>query len=582
MEEHDSPQGVNEETGARSAEALRALEERAHSALARQQERIDHLEQRLSEQLDAVCDQLAEGLADAEAGQEAAAEVEQLRAQLAESQQAWEAERQELEERLRGREEELERRRQELDDGQRELDERRAQIESNNQVTATRTVQIDGREIELNLREHQLGEKEAASDGHEKELNKLKEQLEKRDKDLAGREEKIKSAEEYLQEREQAIEKRQHELGKANEASSGQVAELKKQLADAEEQSKKHQEEIKKSFSHLEKGFVEKEKTLQEDLAALGAERDKLVEAVNATSRRLDESQAAAKERDELQQKFDLALADVQRMRERTSELEQELARRPEAVAGESVEMVHLKTERDALAERVAELEKQLAEPTDSSADEEISNLRRRFELAVEDVRQLKTENAELQQKLASASAVGPASAAGDGQDWESQKRRLLASLEDEGDHVDAARREERATIENTIRITDEVVAEKDREISQLEARLSVAESAAPPEEPSAEDEALTDLLSSDEVIQQHRQRSAELEKELVDKLRAAELEMSVQRAKIAREQTELAEWRMELETLRASLGSSESGEGGGGPPKRRWLTKLGLGDDES
>ena len=53
-------------------------------------------------------------------------------------------------------------------------------------------------------------------------------------------------------------------------------------------------------------------------------------------------------ERDELQQKFELALEDVQRYRGRVADLEQELARRPEA------------TETD---------------------------LRRRLELAVEDVR---------------------------------------------------------------------------------------------------------------------------------------------------------------------------------------------------
>src|SRR6185369_9392257 len=92
------------------------------------------------------------------------------------------------------------------------------------------------------------------------------------------------------------------------------------------------------------------------------------------------------RQRDELQQKFDLALQDVQRLRARVAELEQDLARRPESNQADSAELVALRAERDALAARVQQLEERPAVQSDSNADQEHADLQRRFELAVEDV----------------------------------------------------------------------------------------------------------------------------------------------------------------------------------------------------
>jgi hypothetical protein len=84
-------------------------------------------------------------------------------------------------------------------------------------------------------------------------------------------------------------------------------------------------------------------------------------------------------------------------------------------------------------------------------------------------------------------------------------------------------------------------------------------------------------LLDNDEVIRQHRQKIAQIEQELDAKLRAAELELSVERAKMARQKVELDQLRVELESGRDS---ATGGDTGGGP-KRRWLSKLGLSGEE-
>jgi chromosome segregation ATPase len=288
------------------------------------------------------------------------------------------------------------------------------------------------------------------------------------------------------------------------------------------------------------------------------------------------EREGLEREREELRQKFELALEDVQRFRGRVAELEQELARRPEANEADSAELVALRAERDALSERVEQLERQPATQIDASSEQQLADLQRRFELAVEDVRELKTKNAQLESQLASAGKRTATTADSGSMDWESQKRRLLASLEDSGDeHDDPVQEKERVSIESTIEMTDAVVAEKDREIAELKARLASGGAESAPAD-AEQDRKISELVDADEVIAEHRKRFAQLERELEEKLRAHELEFSLERAKIARQKTELEDLRAELESQRNAYGVGDAGA-----PRRRWLSKLGLSGEE-
>ena len=236
-------------------------------------------------------------------------------------------------------------------------------------------------------------------------------------------------------------------------------------------------------------------------------------------------------ERDEVQQKFELALQDVQRLRERVAEMEHDLARRPEADQVDSTELVSLRAERDTLARRIEELEQQPAASIDADVEQQLADLQRRFELAVEDVRDLKTKNAKLESQLVASKAGSPIPKldAG-GMDWESQKRRMLAALEGDDDS-DPERQQERATIEATIEMTDAIVAEKDRQIAQLTAQLETARSL-PVEGDDDRTRKISELIDADEIIAEHRKLSHQHEREMEAKLRAAELELSVERAK--------------------------------------------------
>lgn len=291
-----------------------------------------------------------------------------------------------------------------------------------------------------------------------------------------------------------------------------------------------------------------------------------------ATAELVEHYQTLEADHEELQSKFEMALEDLQRHRDTVAQLEEQLTARPEISKEVSQELHQLRTERDSLAQRIEELEN-LAVPQASSAD--MDELRVRFEMAVDEVRSLKTEISELEQKLAQAPTASSPAAADGG--WEAQKARMLAMLSEEDGDFNEARVQERASIEGTIQITDQIVAEKDQLIESLKDQLeqNVFDSQSSSDDDSSM-EVVQAILDEDEVIQQERARLADLEKTWEEKLRTAELELSVERAKIARAQSEIEKQQQELDQFRMSQGA----KGDDGAGRRNWLNKLGLSED--
>lgn len=377
---------------------------------------------------------------------------------------------------------------------------------------------------------------------------------------------------------EQETQRMRKELEAAQQAWQREQEEINAAIANRQQELDQQNAELDKKSEQLEARERELAERDQQNHCTLQDLENQRLEFDGQRAAWASEKAALEAERAELQHKFDLALDDVRRIRGRAAELEQDLATRPEADDdNNTAELIHLRCERDALAERVEELERQPATQVDAGTQHQLEDLQRRFELAVEDVRELKTLNAKLETRLLEVQQHPGAKEDAGGMDWESQKRRMLDSLSDDFDPDDPNARKQRATIESTICITDDVVAKKDDEIARLKEQLATQQHASAEER---EEESVNQLLDADEVIQQHRKRLAQLEKEMEEKLRTAELEMSVERAKIARKQVELNDWRAELESMQASRSKNDSGSAAG-VPKRRWLSKLGLGGDE-
>ncbi len=314
-------------------------------------------------------------------------------------------------------------------------------------------------------------------------------------------------------------------------------------------------------------------------LAATHADLDQLREKNEEICRSLSGLEGQVKSQAEIdalladaEKKFEIALADVDRLKQDNERLKGELALRPEPNEGQAEEIVSLKAERDGLADRVRELEESGGEHVGDS--EEMEDLQRRFEMAVDEVHNLKAENEQLRaQSAASPPSCVPAEMPA-GDDWEAQKARLLASLSGEDEtNVTPERQQELVRIEETIANTDRVIAERDREIEELRQRLENPEQAADAEEQQAREA----ILDENEVIEEERARLEDLQQKLTEMLREAELEISVEKAKISREKAALEERLAQAESGRVPDTDGDASN----KPKRRWLSALGMGEDD-
>lgn len=264
-----------------------------------------------------------------------------------------------------------------------------------------------------------------------------------------------------------------------------------------------------------------------------------------------------------------------------TEQLAEASAVRSDASAAE---LQALRNENKQLETWLAEAEERAkAAPSAGGGNsQEMDDLRRRFEMAVQDVRELKTKNAELTDQLAKAKQALPAqSGHGGGNDWESLKKRMLAQMETDFDEADAQQKADKLTVQGAIKITDDMIAEKDHELQEL--RRLLDSQAQQVGEVAVGAAAVAQLLDTDELVRQERDSLKRLQDSLREQLRQAEVDISLERAKLARERTELDEKLRILQSEKASLtpGAETADKKGGQPSRRKWLARLGLGEGE-
>lgn len=201
-----------------------------------------------------------------------------------------------------------------------------------------------------------------------------------------------------------------------------------------------------------------------------------------------------------------------------------------------------------------------------------------RYEVAMNDLHDLEAKNAELQRQLDQANAAAgslPGQDRGPGGriDWEAEKRRTLAALEAEVDDHDAPQYGQRLKIENVLHTSEQVIAEKDRQIRELQEQLE--EHSRRPGATAVDTTASDQAVESDAAIQKERERLQRLEDEWREKLRQAEIEISLERARLARQRADIEERLTAPEN-----GSPKPATGAGRPDQptsRRWLARLGL-----
>jgi chromosome segregation ATPase len=384
-------------------------------------------------------------------------------------------------------------------------------------------------------------------------------QLQIRLSELQGKYERLKEEFDHRDQDRQANAERLADLKAQLDARNGELSQQKLALDEAQRQ--------KQAAETARHDLEAKLKDLQTNQAAAqGGQVDLLQRQIHD----LEKAQAAGQ-----------AEWNVQRLA-----LESDLAqaRKASKAGGDSAaELARLREENKQLETWLGEAEEK-AKQAGSGDNQELEDLRRRFEMAVQDVRELKTKNAELSDQLAKARQPGRAAAADSGgSDWESMKRRMLAQLETDFEPADEKQSADKLTVEGAIKITDRVVAEKEHEIQELRQLLdSQAQNVG---EMAVGAAAIAQALDSDELVQQERANLKQLQDALREQLRKAEVDISLERAKLARERAELDE---KLRTLESERGSGTAGDSGSDKGKKqagrgKWLARLGLqgGKDE-
>lgn len=248
-----------------------------------------------------------------------------------------------------------------------------------------------------------------------------------------------------------------------------------------------------------------------------------------------------------------------------------------------SSQIAELQRQRDELLLRLKGAEDGPTPSDQKAEDEKAYELRRRFEMAVEDMRAYKLRVAELEEQLAHRPKSIEKPAAGGPLNWAQQKANMLASLETDMGGSEPKNIDDRLTVEGAVRITDEVVADKDRELLQL--RRQLEDLKAERTTANSHDAGVAAILDHDAVIAAERERLRKLQESMLDKQRTAEVELSMERAKLARQRVEMEDRLHAMESDIAHRQANNASGDNSAPVSRslrgRWLARLGLKDGD-
>jgi chromosome segregation ATPase len=513
-----------------------------------------------------------------------------------------------------------------------QLDTAARQLKSGEEELLGSQQELAQRQADLQEQIDQLNELKAECEQRQREASSLQEQTQRQRKQIAAQ---------LRQSRAEAIaevERRKAEIDDINQADDGQlrrelelaqqqchdlrddiatregrIEEFQRQLAKAEEQHanavrnheqadearRKAKEELGSLRQQLEDSLRKHDvyqSKLEDRLAQLNElreENQKLRQAATADG----ESLAAARgelerfrgQAEVLQQQHTEARETLKQKEEEIKRLQQaasEAGTRQDADIALRKQIEQLNRERQELQAKLDSAQQEIDSASHGAGGND-QELQQRLEATTQEIRELKQTNRDLQEKLKSNRGAQHSPHTGgsdDAQDWESQKRRLLAQLEDEGEdeQITPARQSERLKIEETIRITDRALAEKEQELNELRQLLDNQSSNIG--EVAVGANAIAAMLDSDELIREERESLKHIQAQWREKLRQAELDVSVERANLARERSELDEKIEQFEKHRAKL-EQELRDGGADPAKkpnkRKWMDRLGIKADE-
>jgi outer membrane murein-binding lipoprotein Lpp len=228
------------------------------------------------------------------------------------------------------------------------------------------------------------------------------------------------------------------------------------------------------------------------------------------------------------------------------------------------------------------------SESSDGVDSAELQSLRDKVLDLEAQVGELEKQNDELTARVTSASmqaAVASTEATHETLSWAERKQLMLDQMEaetfdaeefvtslDNESSVDADHVENPAEFVN--RLSNEL-ARREEEVHELQ-HLLKQQSETREEGVSIGAAGIAEMLDSDELVREERARLQELQDQWEEKFRQAEIEASLERAKLSRERRELAAKQSKLEAELESARLQSQRENEKGAP-RKWLSQLGL-----
>lgn len=210
-----------------------------------------------------------------------------------------------------------------------------------------------------------------------------------------------------------------------------------------------------------------------------------------------------------------------------------------------------------------------------------------RHQLRQEQIRceELEGQNASLATQLANSHVNGQTAGAISSQvheslSWEERKAAILQQLnrEDADESLDV---EQRESLREVVAKTDREIQRRDAEIAELQ-QLLEHQSAAVGDSVAVGAAAIAQMIDADDLVREEREKLQTIKAEWQDKLRQAEIDLSLERAKLARERRELEQKHADLERQLAEVADLKGDATATDQPRRRrWLTQLGISDGE-
>ena len=162
---------------------------------------------------------------------------------------------------------------------------------------------------------------------------------------------------------------------------------------------------------------------------------------------------------------------------------------------------------------------------------------------------------------------------------WEQRKKLILQQLENESETQDHPGSPHlRINIEDVLRTTQAEIDRRDEEIAEL--RSIVQQQSNTREGVAIGAAAIAQMLDSDELVKLEREKLIAIQREWESKLREAEIQMSIERAKLSRERAELEmQIRASADQTNNLPSQSNAIPNADNKPVRRWLEHLGLQD---